>query len=167
MISGLLFVQFYYYCYSANISSNPRSLAITLPWTLYPHLSTWLTPGFAHFYLAKLPPQPRFMALCLLCSARLPFNALITYMPQLECKLEKEMATHSSVLAWRIPGMGEPGGLLSMGSHRVEHDWSDLAAAECKHREDKDLVSFPGLPPASRRVPGPKKVLKYLWDKSV
>ena len=36
--------------------------------------------------------------------------------------VEKEMATHSSVLAWRIPGMGEPGGLPSMGSHRVEHD---------------------------------------------
>ena len=36
--------------------------------------------------------------------------------------LEKEMATHSSVLAWRIPGMAEPGGLLSMGSHRVRHD---------------------------------------------
>ena len=36
--------------------------------------------------------------------------------------LEKEMATHSSVLAWRIPGMGEPGGLPSMGSHRVRHD---------------------------------------------
>ena len=43
--------------------------------------------------------------------------------------MEKEMATHSSVLAWRIPGMGEPGGLLSMGSKRVRHDWSDLAAA--------------------------------------
>jgi len=43
--------------------------------------------------------------------------------------LEKEMATHSSVLAWRIPGMAEPGGLPSMGSHRVGHDWSDLAAA--------------------------------------
>ena len=43
--------------------------------------------------------------------------------------LEKEMATHSSVLAWRIPGMGEPGGLLSMGSHRVGHNWSDLAVA--------------------------------------
>ena len=41
----------------------------------------------------------------------------------------KEMATHSSVLAWRIPGMGEPGGLLSMGSHRVGHDWSDLAVS--------------------------------------
>ena len=38
------------------------------------------------------------------------------------------MATHSSVLAWRIPGTGEPGGLLSMGSHRVGHDCSDLAA---------------------------------------
>ena len=43
--------------------------------------------------------------------------------------LEKEMATHSGVLAWRIPGTGEPGGLLSMGSHRVGHDWSDLAVA--------------------------------------
>ena len=43
--------------------------------------------------------------------------------------LEKEMATHSSVLAWRIPGTGEPSGLPSMGSHRVGHDWSDLAAA--------------------------------------
>ena len=39
------------------------------------------------------------------------------------------MATHSSVLAWRIPGTGEPGGLLSLGLHRVRHNWSDLAAA--------------------------------------
>jgi len=39
------------------------------------------------------------------------------------------MATHSSVFAWRIPGTGEPGGLPSMGSHRVGHDLSDLAAA--------------------------------------
>ena len=43
--------------------------------------------------------------------------------------LEKETATHSSVLAWRIPGTGEPGGLPSMGSRRVGHDWSNLAAA--------------------------------------
>ena len=43
--------------------------------------------------------------------------------------LEKKMATHSSVLAWRIPGTGEPHGLPSVGSHRVGHDWSDLAAA--------------------------------------
>ena len=43
--------------------------------------------------------------------------------------LGKEMASHSNVLTWRIPGMEEPSGLLSMGSHRVRHDWSDLAAA--------------------------------------
>ena len=43
--------------------------------------------------------------------------------------LGKEMATHSSVLAWRIPGTAEPSGVPSMGSHRVRHDWSDLAAA--------------------------------------
>ena len=43
--------------------------------------------------------------------------------------LEKEMATHSSILAQRIPGTGEPGGLPSMGSHRVGHNWSGLAAA--------------------------------------
>ena len=43
--------------------------------------------------------------------------------------LEKEMATHSSVLAWRIPGTGKPGWLLSMGLHRVRHDWSNLAVA--------------------------------------
>ena len=43
--------------------------------------------------------------------------------------LEKEMATHASVLAWRIPGTGEPDGLPFMGLHRVGHDWSNLAAA--------------------------------------
>ena len=42
---------------------------------------------------------------------------------------EKEMATHSSVLVWRIPGTGKPAGLPSMGSHRVGHNGSDLAAA--------------------------------------
>ena len=46
-----------------------------------------------------------------------------------EDPLEKEMAAHSSVLACRIPGTGEPGGLPSTGSHRVGHNWSDLAAA--------------------------------------
>ena len=53
--------------------------------------------------------------------------------------LEKEMATHFSVLAWRILGMAEPGGLPSMGSHRVGHDWSDLAAAAA-------ACEFTGLP---------------------
>ena len=49
--------------------------------------------------------------------------------------LEKEMATHSSVLAWRIPGTGKPGGLSSIGSHRVGHDWSDLAVVVVTHFE--------------------------------
>ena len=44
---------------------------------------------------------------------------MIIYAPNI---LEKEIATHSSVLAWRIPGTGEPGGLPSMGPHRVRHD---------------------------------------------
>ena len=47
--------------------------------------------------------------------------------------LKEEMATHSSVLAWRIPGTGEPGGLPSMGVCRVRHDWSDIAAAAAVH----------------------------------
>ena len=47
------------------------------------------------------------------------------------------MAAHSSVLAWRIPGTGEPGGLPSTGSHGVGHDWSDLAAAAAE-------LSLPG-----------------------
>ena len=50
--------------------------------------------------------------------------------------LEKKMATRSSVLAWRIPRTEEPGGLRSMGSHRVGHDWSDLAAAAAVARKD-------------------------------
>ena len=53
------------------------------------------------------------------------------------------MGTHSSVLAWRIPGMEEPAGLPSVGSHRVGHDWSDLAAAAAEHGNTvtfKDLV---------------------------
>ena len=54
---------------------------------------------------------------------------------------EKEMATHSSVLAWRIPGTGDPGGLLSMGSHRVGHEWSDAAACSCKRITFNDALN--------------------------
>ena len=45
--------------------------------------------------------------------------------------VEKEMATHSSILAWRIPWTGEPGGLLSTGLHRFRHDWSDFSMHAC------------------------------------
>ena len=61
--------------------------------------------------------------------------------------LGKEMATHSSVLAWRIPGTGEPGGLPSMGSHRIGHDWSDLAAAVAAAEQ---YEGFPGGTVAGR-----------------
>ena len=68
--------------------------------------------------------------------------------------LEKEMATHSSVLAWKIQGTGKPGGLPSMGSHRVRHDWSDLAIAiAIKIMCVKRLVST---------MPGTRYVLSYL-----
>ena len=53
--------------------------------------------------------------------------------------LEKKMATQSSVLAWRLPGTGEPGGLPSMGSHTVRHDRSDLAAAAAAITNFKSL----------------------------
>ena len=72
--------------------------------------------------------------------------------------LEKEMATHSSVLAVRIPGMGEPGGLLSMGSHRVRHDLSDLAAAAAaeiymRHEKSNEISQseHPYVTPRSKK----------------
>ena len=75
------------------------------------------------------------------------------------------MATHSSVLAWRIPGRGDPGGLLSMGSHRVRHDWSDLAAAAAEPceglpyhssvgKESACNAGDPGSIPGSERSAG-------------
>ena len=59
--------------------------------------------------------------------------------------LEKEMATHSSVLAWRTPGTGEPGGLPSVGLHRVRHNWSDLAAYHFSRLHRYALIFFSDL----------------------
>ena len=80
--------------------------------------------------------------------------------------LEKEMATHSSVLAWRILETGEPGGLPPMGSRRVRHDWSDLAAAAERSNLGQDGNT--GLTwgredffwPSVWRAPGSCRVLK-------
>ena len=63
--------------------------------------------------------------------------------------LEKEMATHSSILAYRIPWAEEPGGLLSIGSHRVGHDWSDLA---CMHALEKEMATHSSI--LAWRIPG-------------
>ena len=77
------------------------------------HTSTWI-----HHWCTWVPnPEP---------PSHLPSHIIFTFHFH---ALEKEMETHSSVLAWRIPGTGEPDGLPSMGLHRVGHDWSDLAAA--------------------------------------
>ena len=59
-----------------------------------------------------------------------------------EVDMEKEMATHSSILAWRIPWTEEPGGLLSMGSHRVGHDWRDLS---CMHALKKEMATHSSI----------------------
>ena len=56
------------------------------------------------------------------CRKFMCLSNMVGFCPHAHHALEKEMETHSSVLAWRIPGMGEPGGLPSMGSHRARHD---------------------------------------------
>ena len=96
--------------------------------------------------------------------------------------LEKEMATHSGVLAWRIPGTGEPGGLPSMGLHRVGHDWSDLAVAadiikymikvilettNCRARTHNQLmtlhVMLPALSQSCSRTRGVGELRQVVW----
>ena len=78
--------------------------------------------------------------------------------------LEKEMATHSSVLAWRIPGTGEPGGLQFMGSHRVGHDWSDLAGAVAAAEEDIN-IQIQETEWISNTINPKEFTLKFLIDK--
>ena len=86
--------------------------------------------------------------------------------------LEKEMATHSSILAWRIPGTEEPSGLPSMGSHRVGHDWSDLAAAAARNenihfgREKEKTHYFLVLPTLFLATQMKKKMIFSYWDRS-
>ena len=83
------------------------------------------------------------------------------------------MATHSSVLAWRIPGMGKPGGLPSMGSHRIRHDWSDLAAATENpgiYRSTFKVlryVDFPGGPSGKEPACQKRQETKETWFQSL
>ena len=73
--------------------------------------------------------------------------------------LEEEMATHSSVLAWRIPGMAELGGLPSMGSNRVGHDWNDLAAAAAM--QDTQVRSLGQEDPLEEEMATHSSILAY------
>ena len=129
--------KLYYGHHSYTVISAPLlSVSSHSPWPQGNHLSAVVLP-FLEFHIGRrqwhpaqvlLPGKSHGWRSLVGCSPwgrwgsdmteRLHFHAL-----------EKEMATHSSVLAWRIPGTGEPGGLPIVGSHRVGHDWSDLAAA--------------------------------------
>ena len=75
------------------------------------------------------PIWGRSFPLCVCMSTYVCVMASLLESLRLYSHSEKVMATHSSTLAWKIPWMEEPGGLQSMGSHRVGHNWSDLAAA--------------------------------------
>ena len=129
--------------YQGNSLGNERRIGETCPWIscefcwnaknkIYLrelwrqwHPTPVLLPGKSHGWrsLEGCSPWGRW-------GSNMPCNFIFTFhFPA----LEKEMATHSSVLAWTIPGMGEPDGLPSMGSHRVGHDWSDLAAVYNRH----------------------------------
>ena len=85
--------------------------------------------------------------------------------------LEKEMATHSNVLAWRIPGTGEPGGLPSLGSHRVGHNWSDIAVPNIAYDQEKKCKGIMAhLLLHNLRVPGTvlniwhlKKIILFIY----
>ena len=101
-------------------------------WFDFCHISTWISYRCTYVpSLLNLPPtshpsrllqNPGLSSQSHTANSHwLTISRMVMYM--------KEMAVHSSVLAWRIPGTEEPGGLLSMVSHRVGHDWSDLAAA--------------------------------------
>ena len=108
--------------------TKPVSLeSPTLAGVFFTTSATW------HLTAVLLPGKPHGRRSLVGCSPwgrkesdtteRLHFHFLLS------CTAEGKMATHSSVVAWRIPGTGDPGGLLSMVSHRVGHDWSNLAAA--------------------------------------
>ena len=80
--------------------------------------------------------------------------------------LEKEMTTHSSVLVRRIPGTGKPGGLPSMGSHRVGHDWSDLAAA-CLHQFVQEWACNLSHANQSKSLHGIPRVIAPRWRAAI
>ena len=81
--------------------------------------------------------------------------------------LEKETATHSSVLAWRIPGMGEPGGLPSIGSRRVGHDWSYLAAVAAAKSLKSIIPSLVTIQSQKYQLQCAKKMAGWFQRKSI
>ena len=119
---------------SIRVFSNESVLGIR--WPKYWSFSFNISPSSEHPGLISLQSRGLSRDKDVNCDVRMWTKRvkmhlnLSCYQLQIDCCiLCKSYGIHSSVLVWRIPGTGEPGGLLSMGSHRVGHDWSDLAAA--------------------------------------
>ena len=125
-ILGILLKVFFFFFLIISWFSLPEDF---LP-EVFCHVLILNVPGGEPRLAHVFSFQDKVISLSYLDAQRIFF---IIWSPLASCyALEKEMATHSSVLAWRLPGMGEPGGLPSMGSHRAGHDWRDLAAtASC------------------------------------
>ena len=128
-----LFYILYKISWSNGTLLEIGGLCLLLEKAMAPHSSTlaWKIPW--------MEEPGRLQSMGLLSQTR-PSDFTFTFRFQ---ALEKAMATHSSVLAWRIPGTGEPGGLPSLGSHRVGHDWSDLAAAAVSPARFVSKIGFP------------------------
>ena len=111
----------------------------------------------------KKPPSHKLFFVCLFVFRNIKLQKVF---------LEKEMATHSSILAWRILGTEEPGGLPSMGSHRVRHDWSDLAAAAAAERvsgayDGKESACYAGDEGDLGLIPGSEREGIFLQRKTL
>ena len=125
-------------------------------------MTKWISHKYTYVpSLLNLPPTPKpipaLQPITEHC-AELPLShsnfPLAGYLHVAVYMLEKAMAPHSSILAWRIPGTAEPGGLPSMGLHRVGHVWSDLAAAAAVYMSQCYAIdlSQPLLPPLCPQV---------------
>ena len=119
---------------------------VTFTWIIVCHIPVSFTPHgnkSQSCFIHSLISQDSFLGLCTVMYTVhfLTHQYLSTeqgYLRGARNRMEKEMATHSSVLAWRIPWTEKHGRLQSMGSHRVGHDWSDLAAAAAAGVEWKE-----------------------------
>ena len=135
----------------------PRALILgallhtsNLHWSSILHMVIYIfqcySPKLSHLHL--LPQSPKVCSLHLCLFSCLAYRIIITifvnstYMCCYTVLVEREMATHSSILAWRILWMEEPSGLLSMGLHRVRHNWSDLA---CMHALEKEMATHSSI----------------------
>ena len=110
-----------------GMATHSYIFAWEIPWTDKPgRLKSMVSQSVRHDWVTNTPAILNYNtvppALCLLLCILKMF-----YWSSTICHSAAIAATHSSILAWRIPEMGQPGGLLPMGSHRVGHDWSDLA----------------------------------------